>query len=175
MEKNLDSPLMRPQCEAELIEGLTSPSSQTQKPPNDALASSFDGNKPVKAMALLKVGKFLGSGAFGRVYHAIRTDESTQPALALKKSRTSMRVKRPPLKHEARVLQLLGGHPAIPSVYGYGRFRHFEYLAMELLASSLEDLHKDHALPLKAVFFIANQMVKWISPILFSDNRLNVT
>ena len=46
---------------------------------------------------------------------------------------------------------------------------------MELLASSLEDLHKDHAFPLKAVLSIANQMVKWISPILFSNDRLNVT
>ena len=100
------------------------------------------------------------------------SDESTQLVVALKKSRTSLRVKRPSLKHETRVLKLLRGHPAIPSVYGYGRFRHFEYLAMELLASSLEDLHKDHAFPLKAVLSIANQMVKWLSPILF-NNRLN--
>lgn len=50
--------------EAPRIEGLTSLSSHTQKPPKDAPAGSFDGNKPAKAMPLLKVGKFLGSGAY---------------------------------------------------------------------------------------------------------------
>jgi hypothetical protein len=31
---------------------------------------------------------------------------------------------------------------------------------MELLASTMEDLHKDHVFPLKAVLSITNQMVK---------------
>jgi serine/threonine protein kinase len=109
----------------------------------------------------------------GAVYLATtNSDESTQLVLAIKKSRMSKRVKRPSLKHEARVLQLLRGHPAIPSVYGYGRFRHFEYLAMELLASTLEDLHKNNAFPLRAVLAIGNQMVNWLSLILF-NNRLD--
>ena len=64
MEQNLDSPMMRLQCEAEPAEGLTNLPSHTQKPPEDALASSFKGNRPVKAMPLLKVGKFLGAGAY---------------------------------------------------------------------------------------------------------------
>jgi hypothetical protein len=64
MEQNLDSPVMRFQYEAEPIEELTSLSSHTRKSPKDTLASSFDGNKPVKTMPLFKVGKFLGSGAY---------------------------------------------------------------------------------------------------------------
>ena len=65
MEQNLDSPVMRLQCEAEPAEGLTRLPSHTQKSPGeDTLASSFDGNKPVKAMPLLKVGKFLGAGGY---------------------------------------------------------------------------------------------------------------
>ena len=55
---------MRLQCEAEPAEGLTSLPSHIQKSPEDTLASSFDGNKPIKAMPLLKVGKFLGAGAY---------------------------------------------------------------------------------------------------------------
>jgi hypothetical protein len=55
MEQNFDSPVMRFQCEAEAIEGLTSLSSHTQKSPKDTLASSFGGNIPGKTMAPLKV------------------------------------------------------------------------------------------------------------------------
>ena len=36
-----------------------------------------------------------------------------------KKSRVSLRVKRIMLRHEARVLQLLQGHPATPTLFGY--------------------------------------------------------
>jgi len=51
-----------------------------------------------------------------------------------------LRVKRTLLlQHEARVLQLLQGHPAIPVVYGYGRLKHFEYLTMELLGPSIRE------------------------------------
>ncbi|GJJ06374.1 hypothetical protein Clacol_000565 [Clathrus columnatus] len=48
-------------------------------------------------------------------------------------SRSPLRVKRPSLQHESRVLQLLQGHPAIPKLYGYGHLEHFEYLSMEIL------------------------------------------
>jgi hypothetical protein len=42
--------------------------------------------------------------------------------------------------HEARILLALRGHPAIPSLYAVGRFKHFEYLSMELLGPSLGDI-----------------------------------
>lgn len=64
--------------------------------------------------------------------------------VALKKSRVSLRVKRPLLQHEARILLRLQGHAAIPNLYAYGRLEHFEYLSMELLGPSLRDLLKEH-------------------------------
>jgi predicted Ser/Thr protein kinase len=57
----------------------------------------------------------------------------------------SLRVQRTILKHESRVLLLLKGHPAIPVVYGYGRFKHFEYLAMEQLGSTLTNFTRARA------------------------------
>ena len=39
-------------------------------------------------------------------------------------------------------LNYLDGHPAIPKLYGYGHFEHFEYLAIELLGKSLSDEDK---------------------------------
>ncbi|KAN0093327.1 Protein kinase-like domain containing protein [Tylopilus felleus] len=45
----------------------------------------------------------------------------------------------------AHILQCLQGHPAIPSVYGYGQLEHFEYLAMEPLGPSVTEQLKDGA------------------------------
>ena len=73
-----------------------------------------------------------------QVFHA--TDQETGQLVAIKKSRVSLRVKHTLFHHEARVLQSLQGHPSIPAVYAIGRFNHFEYLAIELLAQSLGDL-----------------------------------
>jgi serine/threonine protein kinase len=79
---------------------------------------------------------------------------------AVKRSRVPLRVNHPTLQHKARVMQLLQGHPAIPVVYGYGWFSHFEYLAMELLGSHIKKLvSSSHGLPLATVLQIVDQMV----------------
>jgi len=70
------------------------------------------------------------------------TDTSTGTVCAIKKSRASLTLKRTLLKYEAHILKLLDGHPAIPKLYGYGHFEHFEYLAIELLGKSLSDKDK---------------------------------
>ena len=53
-----------------------------------------------------------------------------------------MTLKRTLLKYEAHIFKRLDGHPAIPKLYGYGHFEHFEYLAIELLGKSLSDKDK---------------------------------
>ena len=58
---------------------------------------------------------------------------------AIKKSRVSLRVKRTMLRHEARVLQLLQGHSAIPTLLGYERLPHFEYIAVDLLGRNMNN------------------------------------
>lgn len=68
------------------------------------------------------------------------TDQTTGQLVAVKKSRVSLRVKRTLFQHEARVLQFLRGHQAIPTVLAVGQLVHFEYLAMELLGQSLGDI-----------------------------------
>lgn len=64
-------------------------------------------------------------------------------AVALKKSRCSLVIKKPHLRHESRILQLLQSHPAIPVIYGYAHLPHFEYMAMELLGPSVSKLQPD--------------------------------
>ncbi|KAI6026988.1 putative casein kinase-1 hhp1 [Pisolithus marmoratus] len=85
----------------------------------------------------------LGKGSYSIVYKA--TEEGSDKAVALKKSRVSRTVTRPSLRHEARLLQLLRGQAAIPAVYGYGHLEHFEYMSMELLGQSVAELRKDGA------------------------------
>ncbi|CAE6444560.1 unnamed protein product [Rhizoctonia solani] len=104
----------------------------------------------------LKKGATLGFGSFVRystishssktyvywlqstVYRA--TEQGTGRVVALKQSRVSLRVRRTLLQHEARVLRLLSGHPAIPQVFAYGRMKHFEIFSMELLGRTLRDI-----------------------------------
>ncbi|KAG6380543.1 putative casein kinase-1 hhp1 [Boletus reticuloceps] len=85
----------------------------------------------------------LGSGAYGIVYRA--TEGGSGRPAALKISRVSKTVLRPILRYEARILQHLRSHPAIPAVYGYVQWEHFEYLAMELLGPSVAEKQKDGA------------------------------
>jgi hypothetical protein len=99
----------------------------------------------------------------GLVHSAVLlgTTEADTRLFAVKKSRVSLRVQRTILKHESHVLLLLQGHPAIPVLYGYGRFKHFEYIAMEQLGSTLTKLHPSpYGLPLVTVLLIADQMVR---------------
>ncbi|KAF9230390.1 kinase-like protein [Melanogaster broomeanus] len=102
----------------------------------------------------------IGRGAYGLVLWALDTTSGT--SLAVKKSRVSIRIKRTLLHYEAKVLQRLSGHSAIPTLYGYGRFPHFEYLAMELGGKSVGDIVKQNegcGVQVKTVILLALQMI----------------
>ncbi|GJJ10419.1 hypothetical protein Clacol_004645 [Clathrus columnatus] len=79
--------------------------------------------------------------------------------VALKKSRVSLKVKRPFLRHESRILQLLQGHPAIPKLYGYGQLEHFEYISMEILGISVGDEVDTGGLTVITVIRIVEQVL----------------
>ncbi|KAH7339153.1 kinase-like domain-containing protein, partial [Rhizoctonia solani] len=80
--------------------------------------------------------------------------------VALKQSRASLRLKRPLLQHEARILKMLSGHPNIPKVYAYGRIEHFELLSIQLLHRSLRDVvEADGPLGAKTAANVAHQMI----------------
>jgi len=55
-------------------------------------------------------------------------------------TRVSLLVKLTMLRHEARVLQLLQGHPAILTLFGYQRLPHFEYIAVDLLGQNMKGI-----------------------------------
>ncbi|KAI1792270.1 kinase-like domain-containing protein [Ganoderma leucocontextum] len=85
----------------------------------------------------------LGWGRHGLVYVATATmaahDADVGQAFAMKKTPVTNHVRHPMLLHEACALVLLGEHPGIPKVVGWGRSQYFEYLVMERLGPNLED------------------------------------
>ncbi|KIK97934.1 hypothetical protein PAXRUDRAFT_824434 [Paxillus rubicundulus Ve08.2h10] len=107
----------------------------------------------------LKLIKELGVGAYGVVFRGVETTSGMN--VAVKKSRVSLRVKRTLLDHEAKLIQSLSGHPAIPTIHAYGRFEHFEYLAMELGGESVKELARQNGggLQLKTVILLALKMI----------------
>ncbi|KAJ7057041.1 kinase-like domain-containing protein, partial [Mycena amicta] len=87
-------------------------------------------------------------------------EAGSEKAVALKKSRVPLRIKRTLLRHEVRVLKLLQGHPAIPCLYGYGQLVHFEYLSMELLGKNIKELSAHPAQSsVKTVLRVVEQML----------------
>ncbi|KDN35719.1 hypothetical protein RSAG8_11342, partial [Rhizoctonia solani AG-8 WAC10335] len=107
----------------------------------------------------IRKGVELGSGGFAHVFRAVQSD--TQRVVALKQSRVSRQLKRPPLQHEAKVLKLLSGHPGVPEIYAYGRIDHFELISMQLLHRSLRDVvQEDGPLGVKTVANMADQMMR---------------
>jgi hypothetical protein len=86
--------------------------------------------------------------------------ESSGAVIAYKKSRIALRVQRTMLRHEARVMQPLQGHPAIPRLVGYRRGTHFEYIGMELLGMEVKAMVKaKSALRPGTVARVGEQMV----------------
>ena len=74
----------------------------------------------------------------------------------------SKRLKRPSLRHESRVLQLLQGQPSIPIVYGYGHLEHFEYIAMEYLGPSVaQQKEAGSSVQLETIIRIVDQTVRF--------------
>ncbi|KAK0429835.1 kinase-like domain-containing protein [Armillaria borealis] len=70
------------------------------------------------------------TGTYSNVFNA--TELESGKTVALKTSHVSMRVKRPILQQETRIVQLLKGHDPIPVFYAYGHLKHCEYMAMEI-------------------------------------------
>src|SRR5260221_14462643 len=119
-----------------------------------------------------KVGEVLGRGGFVSnqfLSHFIilkydkavvfNSEEQSGINAVIKKSRISLRVRRTMLRHEARVLQLLQGHSAIPTLFEYQHVSHFEYIAVDRLGQSMDEICKPgHSLKIGTVACIADQM-----------------
>lgn len=84
-----------------------------------------------------KMGKKLGSGAFGEVFSASEVNNGEEVAIKVESNRT----KHPQLLHEAKLLKLLKGK-GIPELKGAIVEGDYNVMIMSLLGPSLENLLK---------------------------------
>lgn len=104
-----------------------------------------------------RLGRKIGSGAFGEIY--IGTDISSCEEVAIKLEPVT--AKNPQLGFEYKVYRLLKGGIGIPLVYYYGVEGTFNVMVMELLGPSLEDLFNycNRRFTLKTVCMLAQEML----------------
>jgi serine/threonine protein kinase len=91
----------------------------------------------LKLAGKYKMGKKLGSGAFGEVYSATEIVSGEEVAIKVESNRT----KHPQLLHEAKLLKLLKGK-GIPELKGAIVEGDYNVMIMSLLGPSLENLLK---------------------------------
>ena len=85
-----------------------------------------------------KMGKKLGSGAFGEVFMAKEIATGDEVAVKVESNRT----RHPQLLHEAKLIKILKGK-GIPELKGAIIEGDYNVMVMELLGPSLENLFKD--------------------------------
>ncbi|CAK62845.1 unnamed protein product (macronuclear) [Paramecium tetraurelia] len=106
-----------------------------------------------------KLIKRIGSGAFGEIYQVAKGKE--EYAMKLERSDN----KHPQLFFEAKLYSYLqGSDHRIPRIYAQGTDGDYNYIVIDLLGQSLEDLFNKHnkRLSLKTVLMLGDQMIQRI-------------
>ena len=83
-----------------------------------------------------RLGKKIGSGAFGEIYLAKHIITNEKFAAKIEPTNT----KHPQLKYEAKIYSCLKGGKGIPAIYYYGEVGDYYWMIMEFLGKSIEDL-----------------------------------
>jgi casein kinase 1 len=120
--------------------------------------------------------KKIGEGSFGKIFScksACETVSTCETVIAHSAAVSKYAVKIMPLAHttllknEVAMYERLKGVKCIPSLYAYGVEGAFNYMVMDLLEQSLEDLLLNYGgqLHLKVVLHLAVQMLNIVEQI----------
>jgi len=103
-----------------------------------------------------RLGKKIGSGAFGEIYMGTNTETLENVAIKLEPTNS----KYPQLLYEARVLKFLQGD-GIPNIHWFGIEGEFNVLVMDFLGPSLEELFNycNRKFSIKTALMITDQLV----------------
>ncbi|CEP01186.1 Casein kinase I [Plasmodiophora brassicae] len=104
-----------------------------------------------------RLGKKIGSGSFGDLYHGTHIHTGEEFAVKLE----SVKTRHPQLAYEFKLYRVLQGAVGIPNVKWFGKEGDFNIMVMELLGPSLEDLFTfcGRKFSLKTVLLLADQML----------------
>ena len=120
-----------------------------------------------KIMTYVVGGKYsivekIGEGAFGKIFLGVNKNTGENVAVKIERGDTNT-----PLRNEARMYSALRGVYGIPNMRTWGSEGKFNYLVLDLLGESLEEMRiaKGGLLPLKLVVSIGSQMLTRIRDI----------
>ncbi len=118
-------------------------------------------------MSLVVEGKYkitskLGEGSFGKIFKGVNVNTNEEIAIKIEKSTESSL-----LKTEAKIYKLLENTKGVPSLRSYGCEGNFNYMVMDLLGRSLEEVRVacGGKIGLKSVLAIGIQLLKRIEAI----------
>lgn len=104
-----------------------------------------------------RIGRKIGSGSFGDIYHGTNLISGEEVAIKLE----SIRSRHPQLDYECRVYKYLSGGVGIPFIRWFGREGEYNAMVIDLLGPSLEDLFNycHRKFSFKTVIMLALQMI----------------
>ena len=106
------------------------------------------------------MGRMIGSGSFGEIY--LGKDIQTGKEVAVKFEQ--LKVRRPQVIEEAKLLKEFSGEAGFPKFLWYGKEGEYHIMVIELLGPSLEDMfvYCGRKLSLKTVLLLAEQLISRI-------------
>lgn len=104
-----------------------------------------------------RIGKKVGSGSFGDIYHGTNLVSGEEVAIKLE----SIRSRHPQLEYESKIYRYLSGGIGIPFIRWFGCEDEYNALVMDLLGPSLEDLFNycQRRFTFKTVVMLALQLL----------------
>mmetsp|Transcript_21463 Transcript_21463/g.36332 ORF Transcript_21463/g.36332 Transcript_21463/m.36332 type:complete len:428 (-) Transcript_21463:192-1475(-) len=104
-----------------------------------------------------KLGRKIGSGSFGDIYHGTNMTTGEEVAIKLE----TVKTKHPQLLRETKIYRSLNGVVGIPSVRWFGVEGDYNVMVIDILGKSLEDLFNDcgRRFNLKTVLILADQLL----------------
>jgi len=114
----------------------------------------------VKVASRFKMDRMIGSGSFGEIYMARDIVEDRDVAVKFEQ----LKVKRPQVIEEAKLLRQLGNEHGFPKFIWYGKEDQYHIMVIEMLGPSLEDLFNycGRKFSLKTVLLLADQLISRI-------------
>eukprot|EP00416_Gambierdiscus_australes_P035964 CAMPEP_0171110258 /NCGR_PEP_ID=MMETSP0766_2-20121228/71241_1 /TAXON_ID=439317 /ORGANISM="Gambierdiscus australes, Strain CAWD 149" /LENGTH=329 /DNA_ID=CAMNT_0011572103 /DNA_START=51 /DNA_END=1040 /DNA_ORIENTATION=+ len=118
------------------------------------------GEDELRVGGKFRLGRKIGSGAFGEVYIGMNVQTGEEVAIKLEPIKST----HPQLLYESKLYKILAGGVGVPNVHWYGIEGDYNVMVIDLLGPSLEDLFSfcNRKFSLKTVLLLADQMINCV-------------